>query len=62
MTVVAASCELANAASSAAVVLGVDAPEWLARRGLPARLVSADGRLFFVGHWPADAARSDRSA
>jgi thiamine biosynthesis lipoprotein len=53
-TVTAASCELANAASTAAVVLGTEAPQWLARRGLPARLMSARGIPVFVGSWPDD--------
>jgi thiamine biosynthesis lipoprotein len=54
VTVVASTCELANAASTASIVLGQDAPEWLARRGLPARLVSIGGRHLYVGEWPED--------
>ena len=55
VTVVASSCELAAAASAAALVLAEDAPQWLARRGLPARLVGASGYRVYVGDWPADA-------
>jgi thiamine biosynthesis lipoprotein len=55
VTVAAASCVDANVASTAAVVLGDDAPEWLAERGLPARLQGAHGTVVCVGGWPDDA-------
>ena len=48
------SAELANAATTAAVVLGVDAPLWLHRRGLHARLVDRSGRVVLVGNWPTE--------
>jgi thiamine biosynthesis lipoprotein len=51
-TVVAASCEAANAASTAAIVLGDAAPDWLEAAGYPARLVAADGTVLRVGGWP----------
>ncbi len=54
VTVAAASAELANAAATASIVLGTEAPRWLALRGLPARLVSQDGLPVFVGEWPAE--------
>jgi len=54
-SVAAATCAEANAASTAAIVLGPDAPEWLAARGLPARLVAGDDRVTTVAGWPADA-------
>ena len=44
VSVAAASCAEANAASTAAVIAGVEAPGWLAAQGLPARLVRHDGR------------------
>ncbi len=53
-TVAARTCELANTASTAAVVLGTDAPTWLARRRLHARLVSRTGEVVYVGDWPAE--------
>jgi thiamine biosynthesis lipoprotein len=53
-TVAAASCVDANAASTAAIVLGAEAPTWLLRCGLPARLVALDGRVLHVGPWPRD--------
>jgi len=54
VTVAAASCLDANAASTAAVVLGADAPGWLAARGLPARLARLDGSTLTVAGWPAE--------
>jgi thiamine biosynthesis lipoprotein len=54
VSVAANSCVEANVASTAAIILGRDAPAWLARRGLPARLVARDGSVSAVGGWPAD--------
>jgi thiamine biosynthesis lipoprotein len=55
VTVAAASCVDANAASTAAVVLGRAGPEWLAERRLPARLQGEDGTVVCAGGWPEDA-------
>jgi thiamine biosynthesis lipoprotein len=52
VSVVAGSCTDANIASTASIVLGADAPDWLAARTLPARLVRIDGRVTTVGGWP----------
>ena len=52
VSVCASSCVDANTASTAAVVLGEEAPDWLAARGLPARLVSPDGSIVRVAGWP----------
>jgi thiamine biosynthesis lipoprotein len=57
VTVAAASCVQANAASTAAIVRGRRAPQWLAGLGLPARLVDAQGIVSSVGSWPQDVAR-----
>jgi thiamine biosynthesis lipoprotein len=51
-TVVAATCEAANAASTAAIVMGDAAPGWLEAAGLPSRLVASDGRVRRLGGWP----------
>jgi FAD:protein FMN transferase len=51
-TVVAATCADANAAATAAIVLGDRAPGWLARHGLPARLIAEDGSVLRVAGWP----------
>lgn len=42
----------ANAASTAALVLGEDAVAWLDARGVPARLERLDGTPVFTGGWP----------
>ena len=55
VTVAADSCVDANVASTAAVVLGEEAPAWLAARGLAARLVRESGDLVYTGGWPEDA-------
>ncbi len=53
VSVAAPTCLRANTASTAALVLGAQAPGWLAARGLGARLVAADGTVEHVGGWPA---------
>jgi thiamine biosynthesis lipoprotein len=52
VTVAALDCVQANAASTAAIVLGREAPAWLERRGLPARLVAPDGSVALTAGWP----------
>lgn len=54
VSVAAASCVDANTASTASMVLGEAAPDWLTARGLPARLVADDGRVCVVAGWPDD--------
>jgi thiamine biosynthesis lipoprotein len=54
VSVAAANCAEANAASTAAIIAGDQAPAWLARQGLPARLVAHDGCVRFVSGWPED--------
>jgi thiamine biosynthesis lipoprotein len=53
VSVAAGACVDANVASTAALVLGEDAPRWLAHVGLPARLVDHDGRVTHTGGWGA---------
>jgi thiamine biosynthesis lipoprotein len=53
VSVAADTCADANIAATAAVVLGDEAPEWLARHSLPARLVALDGAVRAQGGWPA---------
>ena len=50
----AATCVDANAASTAAIVMGDGAVAWLSAARLPARLVAADGSVAHVGGWPAE--------
>jgi FAD:protein FMN transferase len=54
VSVVAATCVDANTASTAAIVRGPAAPDWLAEAGLPARLVRPDGTVVVTAGWPAD--------
>lgn len=49
----AATCADANAATTAAIVAGEQAENWLAAAGLPARLVARDGEVRYLGGWPA---------
>jgi thiamine biosynthesis lipoprotein len=55
VTVAAGSCVDANIASTAAIVMGERAPEWLESRRLAARLVHREGRVLRVGGWPGPA-------
>jgi thiamine biosynthesis lipoprotein len=52
-SVTAVTCVDANTASTAAIILGEAAPEWLERYGMAARLVAEDGTVVTVGGWPA---------
>lgn len=52
-SVVAANCVDANIASTASIILGPDAPAWLAERRLAARLVAIDGTVHRLAGWPA---------
>ena len=54
VSVSAGSCLDANTASTAAIVLGAGAIEWLEARGLPTRLVAHDGSVHHIGGWPAE--------
>lgn len=53
VTVAAASCLEANAAATAALILGAQAIAWLDACRLPARLVALDGRVETAGGWAA---------
>jgi thiamine biosynthesis lipoprotein len=57
VTVAATSCVQANAASTASIVRGRRAPQWLAGIGVAARFVDAKGVVSSVGGWPQDVAR-----
>jgi FAD:protein FMN transferase len=54
VSVAAGSCTDANTASTAAIVRGSAAPDWLHDVGLPARLVRADGTVETTAGWPRD--------
>ncbi len=52
VSVLAADAVQANAAASAALVLGAPAPTWLAGTGLDGLFTAADGPILRVGSWP----------
>jgi len=52
VTVAAPLTLAANVASTAAIVRGTDALDWLTRRGLAARLVDQDGAVVTTPGWP----------
>lgn len=52
VSVTAATCADANAASTAAIIRGDRATGWLEALGLPARLVDVGGRVETVAGWP----------
>jgi thiamine biosynthesis lipoprotein len=62
VSVAAATCADANAASTAALVKGADAERWLTGRGLPARLVAQDGTIVTTPGWPTQAATGREAA
>lgn len=55
VSVVAATAAQANAASTASLILGHAAPEWLRRQGLDARLAGVH-ELTTTGRWPMEVA------
>ena len=54
VSVAAASCADANAASTAAIIKGEPAVAWLEHLGLAARLVDPAGNMHRIGGWPPD--------
>lgn len=55
-TVAGPSCLVANAASTASIILGEAAPAWLEARALPARLQRPDGSVVTAAGFPEDPA------
>jgi thiamine biosynthesis lipoprotein len=53
VSVAASSCLDANIASTAAMIRGQPALDWLVRLNLPSRLVDLDGRVEHLAGWPA---------
>jgi len=62
VSVAAGTCADANAASTAAVIRGRPALDWLTQLGLPSRLVDATGEVFTVAGWPADSETAESEA
>jgi FAD:protein FMN transferase len=59
VSVAAGTCADANTASTAAIIRGAAAPDWLRDLGLPARLVRHDGTAETVAGWPEDGTPGD---
>ncbi|MDX1890745.1 FAD:protein FMN transferase [Mycolicibacterium sp. 050158] len=57
VSVAAATCHAANTVSTAAIVRGSTAPQWIRSLGLTARLVDRHRVVHFVGDWPPDRER-----
>ncbi len=58
VSVAAGSCVEANTISTACIVRGHAARDWLAQLGHPARLVDRDGRVHLLGGWPEEPSRA----
>jgi FAD:protein FMN transferase len=54
VSVTAHSCLDANIASTAAIVRGAGAADWLEELGLPSRLVGVDGSVRHLAGWPSE--------
>jgi thiamine biosynthesis lipoprotein len=54
VSVAAGSCTDANIASTAALVRGCEAADWLSELGLPARLVGVAGEVKLLAGWPSE--------
>ena len=61
LSVAGATCVDANTASTAAMVMGATALEWLEERHLPARLLAHDGSVVTAGGWPSDPREMSRA-
>ncbi len=61
VSVAAADCVQANAASTAAMVLGERAVAWLEGHRLPARLIRLDGTVEYTPGWPISGASLSNS-
>jgi|HubBroStandDraft_6_1064221.scaffolds.fasta_scaffold55757_3 thiamine biosynthesis lipoprotein len=57
VSVAAGTCTDANIASTAAIIRGAAALDWLHHLGLPARLVRHDGTVETTAGWPSDMPR-----
>ncbi|ROQ39855.1 thiamine biosynthesis lipoprotein [Frondihabitans sp. PhB188] len=62
VTVAAPDCFHANTLSTAAIVKGRRAIDWLNRRGMPARLVDTHGDVVHLNGWPDDETAPHRHA
>ena len=58
VSIAASSCVEANTISTACIVRGRAARDWLVQLGHPARLVDRDGRVHLLGGWPEQPGRA----
>jgi thiamine biosynthesis lipoprotein len=58
VSVAAPTCAEANSLTTAAIVRSWLAVPWLRSKGVPARLVTADGEIITLGGWPTEQAAS----
>lgn len=52
VSIAATNCQTANTVSTAAIIRGHRAPDWIASLGLPGRLIDASGSVRTIGGWP----------
>lgn len=62
VTATGPTCVAANVATTAAIVLGADARDWLDARGVDARLVGLGADVHRVGRWPGAADETTKEA
>ena len=62
VSVAAPTCADANAATTATLVKGAGAENWLTRLGLPARLVTQEGLVITTPGWPRSATHQEPAA
>jgi FAD:protein FMN transferase len=62
VTATGPTCVAANVATTAAIVLGPDAEDWLNHREVDARLVGVDGEVRSTGRWPVPLGQAARGA
>ena len=60
VTAIGSTCTAANTASTASIVLGHEATDWLGELDVTARLVDTHGNVTRTGNWPAE--DTERSA
>jgi thiamine biosynthesis lipoprotein len=61
-TVAAPTCVQANTMSTAALILGLDAPNWLSQQGFAARLVTTSGEVRTVAGFPESSGHPENPA
>jgi thiamine biosynthesis lipoprotein len=60
VSIAAPTCAAANTISTAAIIRGWRALDWIRAQDVPARLVDRDRVVHTIGGWPADDRRGPR--